>query len=320
VNGQPITLDQYTPGTDVLEVPVAVLGGGMIKDNDIIEITWYSDKSIEQNSDGPGYGCTVDTLTIGDEQVPVWSAGCSYDYESQQMHIYNEGIQDWASNSGSKYVEQRFIVDSSCPTITFVEPAVLTVDPNGNLQVVVNAEDDGVGVGTFEVTIMDPSGNVVTPSEFQLVDGRYQATVRGPLVRGEYTVKAVATDLLGSKCEKALAVKVEALVMAMTEAAVAPNPFNPQGGTAQGGGGLMNIGFNLAKQGDVTIKIYDFAGLQVATVVNQKHLPAGYRTEPWAGEADDHTALSNGAYICRITATDGVKTVEQNLKLVIWRE
>jgi hypothetical protein len=237
------------------------------------------------------------------------------------MHIYNEGIQDWASNSGSKYVEQRFIVDMSCPTITFLEPATSIVDPNGDLHVVVLAVDGGVGVGPFEVTIMDPSGNVVAPREGDAgyEHGRYQAIIRGPLLRGEYTVKAVATDLLGARCEKAVAVRVEALVMAMTEAAVAPNPFNPQGAD-KAVGGLLNIGFNLDKPGDVTIKVYDFAGLEVATVANQKHLEAGYRTEPWAGEASDHTALANGAYILRITATDGVKTVEQSLKLVIWRE
>ena len=48
---------------------------------------------------------------------------------------------------------------------------------------------------------------------------------------------------------------------------------------------------------------------------------AGHWTNvTWAGEASDGTPLSNGAYICRIAATDGVKTVDQSLKLVIWRE
>jgi hypothetical protein len=315
-----ITLDEYNPA-DTLVVPIPVMGGGVIKDNDIVEITWYSDKSIEQNSDGPGFGCIVDTVFVNGTARLFWDPNCAYDSESQEMHIYNEGIQDWASNSGSKYVEQRFIVDMSCPTITFLEPATSIVDPNGDLHVVVLAVDGGVGVGPFEVTIMDPSGNVVAPREGDAgyEHGRYQAIIRGPLLRGEYTVKAVATDLLGARCEKAVAVRVEALVMAMTEAAVAPNPFNPQGAD-KAVGGLLNIGFNLDKPGDVTIKVYDFAGLEVATVANQKHLEAGYRTEPWAGEASDHTALANGAYILRITATDGVKTVEQSLKLVIWRE
>jgi Mg-chelatase subunit ChlD len=323
VRGKPnFTMDQYVPGTDTLRVPVAVVGGGMIKDNDIIEITWYSDKSIEQNSDGPGYGCIVDTMLVNGTMHLYWDPNCAYDSESQEMHIYNEGVQDWASNTGSKYVEQRFIVDTNCPTISFVEPAALTVDPNGDLHVVVIAVDDGVGIGSFVVTIKDPSGNVVTPApaDVQLVGGRYQAIIRGPLLRGEYSVTAVATDLLGNGCDGALAVRAEALVLAMTEVAAAPNPFNPQG-SDQHGGGLMTIGFTVARKSDVTIKIYDFAGLEVATVRNQVPFEAGHWTNvTWAGEASDGTPLSNGAYICRITATDGVKTVDQSLKLVIWRE
>jgi hypothetical protein len=323
VRGKPnFTMDQYVPGTDTLRVPVSVLGGGMIKDNDIIEITWYSDKSIEQNSDGPGYGCIVDTMLVNGTTHLYWDPNCAYDSESQEMHIYNEGIQDWASNTGSKYVEQRFIVDTSCPTITFVEPAVLTVDPNGDLHVVVTAVDDGVGIGSFVVTIKDPSGNVVTPApaDVQVVGGRYQAVIRGPLRHGEYSVTAFATDLLGNGCDRALTVRAEAQVLAMTEVAAAPNPFNPQG-SDQHGGGLMTIGFTVARKSDVTIKIYDFAGLEVATVRNQVPFEAGHWTNvTWAGEASDGTPLSNGAYICRITATDGVKTVDQSLKLVIWRE
>jgi len=184
--------------------------------------------------------------------------------------------------------------------------------------VVVTAADLGVGVGTFEVTILDPSGNVVTPSTFSYTNGRYEATVLRPLAHGEYTVKAVATDRLGASCEQALAVRVEAKVLAMTGVSVAPNPYNPQGGDKAHG--PMMVAFNLARSGDVTIKIYDFAGVEVATLANQMHFDAGDCVVNWAGEANDHTALANGAYICRIVATDGIKTAEQSVKLVIWRE
>jgi len=201
----------------------------------------------------------------------------------------------------------------ACPTITFVEPATATVDPNGDLHVVVEATDAGVGVGAFDVTILDPSGNVVTPTEVTVENGRYHAMVRGPLLQGEYTVKAVAADQLGSSCTKTQAVKVESAVLAMTEAQAYPNPFNPATSDAK-------IHFNVSKTSDVTIKIYDFAGLEVATVASAQKMLAGEHTILWGGEAADHTDLASGAYICRITASDGAKTEEQNLKVVIWRE
>ena len=69
-------------------------------------------------------------------------------------------------------------------------------------------------------------------------------------------------DRLGSLCEQVKTVKVESLVLAMTEAVAAPNPFNPAEGTAK-------IHFNLSKARDVTVRIYDFAGLEVATLANE---------------------------------------------------
>lgn len=315
VHGRPITLDEYTPGTDTLEVPVAVVGGGMIKDQDIVEITWYSDKSIEQNQDFGGWGCALDTIVVNGTTRVFWDPTCAYDDESQEMHIYNEGIQDWASNSGSKYVEQRFIVDMSCPVINIVQPATSTVDPAGNMQIEVSFADAGVGVNplTASVTVLDPSGNLAQIGSPSFINDRFTGVLVGPLQNGEYTVKATAADYLGAACEKIQIVKVEALALAMTEAVAAPNPFNPAEGTAK-------IHFNLSKAGDVTVRIYDFAGIEVATLASMMHLPAGMNHLDWAGEAADHTDLANGAYICRITATDGAKTEEQNLKVVIWRE
>lgn len=313
-NGARITLDQYNPA-DTLVVPMPVMGGGVIQDNDIVEITWYSDKSIEQNSDGPGFGCIVDTVVVNGTLRLFWDPRCAYDSESQEMHIYNEGIQDWASNSGSKYVEQRFIVDMSCPNIAIVQPATTTVDPAGNMQIEVTFADAGVGVNplTVSVTILDPSGNLAVIGSPNFINGRFTGVLVGPLQRGEYTIKATAADLLGAACERIQIVKVEALVLAMTEAVAAPNPFNPAEGTSK-------IHFNLSKAGDVTVRIYDFAGLEVATLASMEHMPAGMNHIDWAGEAADHTDLANGAYICRITASDGAKTEEQNLKVVIWRE
>ena len=71
MSGARITLDEYNPA-DTLVVPMPVIGGGVIQDNDIIEITWYSDKSIEQNSDGPGFGCIVDTVYVDGTMRLFW--------------------------------------------------------------------------------------------------------------------------------------------------------------------------------------------------------------------------------------------------------
>ena len=321
-NGVRITLDEYDINLP-LEVPVAVLGGGSIKDGDVLEITWYSEKSIEQNSDGPGWGCGVDTVYVNGNAYLLWDSGCSYDAESQEMHIYEEGVIDWASNSGSKYVEQRFIVDMSAPSCIILSPAV-TVEPNGDLMIDITFSDAGAGIdpATVSLTVIDPEGNLVAVENLQTTSGRVTGKVTGPLMQGEWQVKFTSADYLGNACNTVRTVKVESAVLAMTHAMVTPNPFSP-GGSGSGGGlgsGYADISFYLSRGSEVTVKVYDFAGLHVATLKSLAPMASGLQHVHWAGQADDGTDLANGAYIIRIAASDGVRIEEQNLKVVIWRE
>jgi 5-hydroxyisourate hydrolase-like protein (transthyretin family) len=314
-NGQPITLQEYNVA-DTLEVPVSVLGGGSIQDNDVIEITWYSEKSIEQNSDGPGWGCHLDTLFVGDITYVMWSTGCSYDYESQEMHIYDQGVTDWANNSGAKYVEQRFIVDMSGPVCNIVGPAA-TVDPTVTMLIDVTYTDGGSGVNpsTVSLTVVDPEGNTVVPTITSSTAGRITAEVPGPLKRGDYQIKFTSQDYLGNACNSVKTVRVEASVLALAGAKMTPNPFNP--GDLSMGNAKFHLG--LTKSSYVTVTVYDFAGLEVATLLNHDWKVPGDVIE-WGAQAADGTALANGAYIVRITADDGAKIAEQSLKVVIWRE
>ncbi|MCX6170063.1 MAG: T9SS type A sorting domain-containing protein [Ignavibacteriales bacterium] len=65
-----------------------------------------------------------------------------------------------------------------------------------------------------------------------------------------------------------------------------PNPFNP----------TTNIKFALPKESNVTLKIYNILGEEVANLVN-KVMPAGYHTVNF-----DATKLASGMYIYRIEA------------------
>ena len=102
--------------------------------------------------------------------------------------------------------------------------------------------------------------------------------------------------------------------MTLTEAYGYPNPFNPTVG------GDMAINFAVSKTSDVTIKVYDFAGEYVTTLVSNEQMDPSSPTIMWGGTASDGTKLANGAYIVRVVASDGQRTEEANLKVVIWRD
>ena len=71
-----------------------------------------------------------------------------------------------------------------------------------------------------------------------------------------------------------------------------PNPFNPS----------TKISYSIPQEGDVTLKIYDVLGNEVATLVNEEK-PAGvYEVEFNAGN------LSSGIYLYKLTAGNFIQT------------
>jgi len=70
-----------------------------------------------------------------------------------------------------------------------------------------------------------------------------------------------------------------------------PNPFNP----------TTYVNFAVAKQSDVSIKIYDIMGREVKTLVNEKMLPGKYKVD-WQSDNNSGKIVSSGVYFYRIIA------------------
>ncbi len=69
-----------------------------------------------------------------------------------------------------------------------------------------------------------------------------------------------------------------------------PNPFNPQ----------TNINFDIIKNGNVSIVVYDLLGREVETIVNQEMSPGRYKVDFNA------TNYASGMYIYKIVTGDFV--------------
>jgi hypothetical protein len=89
-----------------------------------------------------------------------------------------------------------------------------------------------------------------------------------------------------------------------------PNPFSPADGE------YARITYTLSKAADVTIKIYDFAGVAVKTVV-EGHKGAGSHVEKWYGVDESGNVVAPGAYIGFVKVDDGSKVVTKNLKIAV---
>ncbi len=81
-----------------------------------------------------------------------------------------------------------------------------------------------------------------------------------------------------------------------------PNPFNP----------TTQISFELPLDKDVSLKIFDMLGHEVATLVNE-HKQAGSYTITWDGKNSAGMSVSTGNYIYRLKAGHVVKSMTMTL-------
>ncbi len=83
-----------------------------------------------------------------------------------------------------------------------------------------------------------------------------------------------------------------------------PNPFNP----------TTEIQYSLSQPGNVTLKIYDVRGNEVATLINNEAQQPGTNTITWHGTDNFGTGVSSGVYFYRLSS--GRLSISRKMLLV----
>jgi len=309
----------YTPD-DTLIAGLPIMAGGVthdIGDGDVIEVVIYSKKRIEQYGDyttGCEGGLIIVPNTDGvQDTLGTFWIDCYVDHNSR-MHIYEQGVLDWAGNAGSEYVEQRFIVDMTAPTVELISPAGGFTEPSESFCFEAQLVDAGSGGATAEVVMMGPDGAEIEITDFEIAGDIISGCVEGGLDMGRYSLVVMAADMTGNTAVVSVPIIVESRTLAMSETYIYPNPVNPDDYEAI-------IHFNLSRHAEITAKVYDFAGEYVTTIASHEPYAAGVWSDlRWAGQASDGTELANGAYLIRLEAFDGSARKAATIKAVIWRE
>ncbi|NQV37578.1 MAG: right-handed parallel beta-helix repeat-containing protein [Candidatus Marinimicrobia bacterium] len=88
-----------------------------------------------------------------------------------------------------------------------------------------------------------------------------------------------------------------------------PNPFNP----------ITNIKYDIPKNSNVTITVYDILGRNVNILVSNKMIRAGSHKVQWQGTNQSGESVSSGMYFYKIhtVALDGSKTFTSTEKMIL---
>ena len=79
-----------------------------------------------------------------------------------------------------------------------------------------------------------------------------------------------------------------------------PNPFNP----------TTQIRYGIPENSNVTIKIYDILGREIATLVNNELQTAGWHNTVWNGKDSMGKNVSSGIYFCSIVSATEIQTIK----------
>jgi 5-hydroxyisourate hydrolase-like protein (transthyretin family) len=138
------------------------------------------------------------------------------------------------------------------------------------------------------VSFVNGNGTTTKPMNYSFVDKNLKA--------GNYSYRLKQIDLDGSyKYSEEVEVTIESPKYFSLEQNY-PNPFNPS----------TVISYQLPVSGDVTLKVYDVLGNEVATLVNEEKPTGSYEVEFKSSVGNGQ--LANGVYFYQLKTGDYLET------------
>jgi hypothetical protein len=247
------------------------------------------------------HGMSIDVV-VYDGYYENYTGDCSYG--ECRRYPNGHGVPDCAENNATP-VWRRFTVDGEPPTMEIISEESET-------EVEIEICDETSGIDPSSITIVEDGH--ATPIDETDYDWSWKAINNhcGILTIdvGEEAVKidVQVSDKVGNFDTETIDKGAE--VVDVYDIKTFPNPFSPSDGE------YARIAYTLSKAAQVTIKIYDFAGVHVKTIVDG-HKGAGSHVEKWYGVDEGGNTVAPGAYIGFVKVDDGSKVVTKNLKIAV---
>jgi len=177
---------------------------------------------------------------------------------------------------------------------------------------------DDVFLTTYNVLIQDWKNDIVTvsgivafPTASIVATASYVFNPAITLAPGRYSILVQANDLSTSS----IVVQVSFLVSGetVTKLLSAPNPFNPNKGSAY-------ISYYLSQPADTELRVYSISGELLFNMEASKDEPgaqAGYNEIIWNGRNKFGEVVSNGVYLGYLIIDDGKHKTKEKVKIAV---
>ncbi|MDZ4121491.1 MAG: FlgD immunoglobulin-like domain containing protein, partial [Candidatus Cloacimonadaceae bacterium] len=231
-----------------------------------------------------------------------------FGYSAEYTQVYNVDkvaptIVIFSPEAGSEYI----LVDATTQVNLYAEFADLMVNRGKS--------KTGSGIASARVVMTNPLGAVSTIATAG-AGATELSHVLDNLMLGAYSVRLIVTDNAGNQASATTTFVMSdvplppppPVTLAIGEAYVYPNPMTTDLGA--------KFSIEVNTTADITVRIYDFAGREVRTLV--QYASSKSVTEiSWDGKNNNGQKLARGAYFARVTANDGKKIVEKVVKVAI---
>jgi hypothetical protein len=225
----------------------------------------------------------------------VTLAGCHLDCsDGNEVEIYvysgtnytGQGPCDLDGNCGV-YRRCSFVVDAYAPVISY---SALDERP---IRITITDARSGVDWETLEFY---EDGDLVEEVDLDTETGVITYDPESGGVEVEIRVTDIAGCNMASKTFRVSYTGDD--VLTFEDPHNYPNPFDPGAGNSS-----TTIDPGVSKDCYLTVKIYDFAGEFVTTIVSNQYVSTSEKLY-WDGTTEGGTAVANGTYLCYIKAKD----------------
>jgi hypothetical protein len=237
-------------------------------------------------------------VVVYDGVYENYTGDCSYG--ECRRYANDHGVPDCAENHATP-VWRRFTVDGLPPTME-----ITSEDSETKVTIQICDETSGVDPSAFMI-----DGEPISYSDYEWswkTINNHCGILTIDVGDGAVKIDVQASDKVGNF--NTITIDRGAEVVDVFEMKVYPNPFSPADGE------YARIAYTLSKAAEVTIKIYDFAGVPVKTIV-EDHRAAGSHIEKWYGVDESGNMVAPGAYIGFVKVDDGSRVVTKNLKIAV---